>query len=145
MFYRLLFFLDTFDHDMLPTRNNAALLVDSLFLPAAEKGEAILIAWDDVTPVGAIFWPIQHHAYQSRWITAFGYGTYIDKAYRSRKVGTLLRNEAVRILKEKGVQKLLGVVLFKNEISVKASDRYGFVPYARLDLLDILSYPKIPA
>lgn len=137
MYLKLLTFLNRFDHDMLPTRKNAEWLTDNVFLPAAERGEPVLIAWDHDKPVGGIFWPIHQVPYDLRWVMAYGYGTYLDENYRSQRLGTEMRNRALEILKSKGVQKLLGMVILKNEVSVKASDRYGFVPFARMDLLDI--------
>lgn len=137
MYLKLLHFLARFEHDMLPTQKNAEWITDSIFMPAAQKGEPILIAWDDEKPVGGIFWPIHQVPYDTRWKMAYGYGTYLDETYRSQKLGTILRNSAMEILKSKGVEKLVGMVILKNEVSVKASDRYGFQPFARLDFLDI--------
>ncbi|MBF0491372.1 MAG: GNAT family N-acetyltransferase [Deltaproteobacteria bacterium] len=134
---KLLQHLDQFEHDILPSLENAEWMVDVLFLPAATREEGILIAWDKDKAVGAIFWAIQNLPYQMRFKTAYGYGTYVDPNYQNQKVGTLLRQKAIQALKKLGVQKLLGMVHFANEISVKASDRLGFKPHARLDLLDL--------
>jgi hypothetical protein len=103
MFLRLLQFLDQFDHDMIPLRENAEFMTDTVFMPAAERRDPILIAWDQKTPVGCLFWPVQ----------------------------------VLRILKEKGVEKLMGMVHLKNEVSIKASERMGFLPFARLELTSI--------
>ncbi len=137
MFLNLLKFLDQFENDVLPTEGNAELMVDTVFLPAAERGEPVLIAWEGDKPVGAIFWILQQLPYRSRWKTAYGWGTYLEEGYREKKIGTMLRDRAKKILKSKGVQKLMGMVILKNKASVKASDSYGFVPFARIDYLDI--------
>lgn len=137
LYLKLLQHLNQFEHDVLPTLENAEWMVDVLFLPAATREEGIFIAWDQDKPVGAIFWAIQHMPYQMRFKTAYGYGTYVDPHYQSQKVGTLLRQKAIQSLKKLGVQKLLGMVHFTNELSLKASDKFGFKPHARLDLLDL--------
>lgn len=137
MFLNLLKFLDPFDHDMMPTRSNAEWITDTLFLPSAERGEPILIAWDGSKAVGALFWLIQDFPYKARWRHATEYGIYVEEAYRGQKLGTQLREKGVKILRGKGVQKLFGMVNLKNEASLKASDKFGFRPFARLDILDI--------
>ena len=138
LFLKLLQFLDQFEHDMLPTLENAQKMTDQVFMPAATRREPILIAWDEEKPVGAIFWPIQNIPYSTRWKTAFGYGTYLDKEYRNKKLGTEMKRRAIEILKLLGVQKLLGTVLLKNEIAVKFCDHQDdYVPFARVDILHI--------
>ena len=37
------------------------------------------------------------------------------------------------ILKEKGVERAVGMVLLKNKLSVENCDHMGAIPYARLD------------
>lgn len=137
MFLNLLKFLDQFDNDMLPTLPNAEFVADNIFMPAALRGEPILIAWEGKKPVGALFWPVQQLPYEARWKTALGWGTYLEEGYRGLKIGTGLRKRGVKLLKTQGVQKLLGMPILKNLVSVKASDRFGFVPFARVDTLDI--------
>lgn len=137
LFLELLQFLDSFDNDMLPTLTNAELMADQVFMPAAAAGEPVLIAWEGKKPIGAVFWVLQKLPYQARWITAYGYGTYLKEGYRNQKLGTEIRNHALKILKAKGVQKLIGMVILKNKASLIASDRYGFVPFARIDFLEL--------
>lgn len=138
MFLNLLQFLDQFDHDMLPTEKNAAHMTDKVFMPAAARGEPILIAWDQGNPVGGLFWAVNLTLpYESRWKSAYGYGTYLKEGYRSKKIGTEMREMGFKILKEKGVEKLYGTVLFKNQVSVKANDRLGAIPMSRLDVFNI--------
>lgn len=138
MYLGLLQHLDQFDHEMLPTRANAEIMVDTVFLPAAEKGEPVMIAWDDGKPVGAIFWVIQSSPIlQMRYIFGVGHGTYLLEEYRNKKLGGLLRNKATQILKEKGAQRLLTMPHLKNEISLKASARQGYIPFMRIDIFDL--------
>lgn len=133
LFFKLLVYLDQFEHDMLPTRENAEFVVDNFLMPAAARGEPILIAWDEAKPVGGVFWVIQDLPYKSRWKMAFGYGTYVEEEYRSQKLGTKIRRMGFEILKEKGVDRLTGMVLLKNRLSVENCDNTGAIPIARLD------------
>lgn len=137
LFLKLLRFLDQFEHDMLPTQENADTMADLILMPAAKEGDPILIAWDGAQPAGALFWAVQKLPYAARWTTAYGYGTYIEEAYRSQRLGTLLRTQGIKILKDKKIQRLMTMVLLKNEISVKASDKMGWEPFARIELTDI--------
>ena len=137
MFLHLLEFLDQFEHDMLPTRGNAEFITHTVFMPAAARGEPILIAWDQNKPIGGIFWPVHQLPYEARWKMAYGYGTYLKEGYRNQKLGTQLRHRALKILRSLNVQRLMGMVHTKNKISLKASQGFGFVPFARLDLLNI--------
>lgn len=137
LFLKLLKFVDRFDNDILPTRKNAERMVDTVLLPAAARGEPILIAWEAVKPVGALFWAVQNLPYEVRWKTAYGYGTYIEESHRSQKIGTLLRKAGMKILKDKGVQRILGTTHLKNEVSIKANTRLGAIPFARVDYFEI--------
>ncbi|GEM_PF-5176649 len=137
LYLNLLKFLDQFEHDMLPTRENAEWITDATFLPAAMRGEAILIAWEGDKPIAGLFWPVQIIPYQCRWKMAFGYGIYIEESHRGKNLSTLLRKKAVEILKSKEVQKLIAMRHFKNKTSLAMSDRFGVIPFARVDLLDI--------
>ncbi len=142
MYLKLLLYVDQFDNDILPIRENAEFMTDTFFMPAAARGEPVLIAWDGTKPVGALFWPVQQLPYKTRWTAAYGYGTYIEDGYRGKKVGTLLREKGIRTLHEKGIQKLVGMVHYKNEISIKASDKMGWTPFARVELSDIKELAK---
>ena len=138
MYLALLQHLDQFDHDLLPSRVNAEVMVDTVFIPAAGKGEPVMIAWDQGRPVGAIFWVVQEPPIlQMRYVFAIGHGTYLLEEYRNKKVGGALRNLATQILKEKGAQRLLTMPHLKNEISLKASARQGYIPHMRIDILDL--------
>lgn len=133
LFLKFLEYLEKFEHDMLPTRDNAEWITDSLLMPAAEAGEPVLIAWDGEKPVGGMFWIIQHLPYKCRWKTAHGYGTFLEEKYRSQGLGTRMREMGNAILKEKGVERAVGMVLLKNKLSVENCDHMGAIPYARLD------------
>ncbi len=137
LFLKLINYLDPFGHDMLPTRKNATYMTDTLLMPAAERGEPVLIAWAGDKPIGAVFWVIQRPPYECRWSFAVGYGTFIEEGYRSKRIGTRLRRRGFEILKEKGVEKLLASVLLKNTLSVENCDRTGAKPLARIDLFDV--------
>lgn len=137
MFWQLLKSLDQYENDMLPTMENAAYMVDQVLMPAAMREEAVLLAWDNENPVGGIFWCIQAMPYTTRWKIAMGYGTYIEKEYRGQRVSSLLRNTAIKILQEFGVEKVIGMPHLKNEQSIKTWQHCGAQPYARIDLLDI--------
>ncbi len=137
LFMKLLNHLDQFESDMLPTQKNVDYMTDKVFMPAAARGEPVLIAWHGKRPVGAIFWIIPPLHYESRWKYAYGYGTFIEDEYRMKKIGTLLREAGLALLKKKQVKKLMGFVQLTNTISMKANDRLGSIPYARVDLLDI--------
>jgi GNAT superfamily N-acetyltransferase len=137
LFLKYLKFLDQFEHDLLPTRKNAEVMIDTVFLPAAKRGEPILIAWNGDEPIGVTFWVVQNLPYELRWKVAVGYGTYIEPKYRSKKLGTQLRKRGIEILKSLGVQRLLGAVHLKNTISVKANSGLGGIPWARMDLFKL--------
>lgn len=137
MHLKLLKFLEQFDHDALPTQKNVEYIIDNIIIPAIQNCDPILIAWHKDKPVGAIFWVILNSPLELKWKMAMGYGTYIEQAYRHQSVGSLLRKEGIRILKEKGVQKLIGMPHFANKVSLEASNKLGFKPYMRLDHLDI--------
>lgn len=133
LFFQMLQYLDQFDHDMLPTRENAEYMVDTFLMPAAERGEPVLIAWEGEKPVGGLFWIVQDLPYQSRWKMAYGYGTFLEEGYRDQGLGKKMRERGYTILKEKGVERITGMVLLKNELSVQNCAYMGAIPIARLD------------
>ena len=140
MFHHLLNFLDRFEHDMVPTKKNAEFMTDTFFMPAAARQEAILIAWDGSKPIGALFWPIQHHTYQMRWVTAYGYGTYLEEGYRGKKISRLLFQEAIKISKEKGVQRIIGFTLLENKRAQKVTEKTGFQCFGKMVFLGTEKY-----
>ena len=134
LFYKLLQYLDQFEHDMLPTRENAEWVTDALLMPAAVRGEPVLIAWKDSLPIGGLFWTIQDLPYQTRWKMSYGYGTFIEEGFRSQDIGSQLRQRGFQMLKEKGVERSVAMVLLKNKLSDKNLDLMGErVHIARLD------------
>lgn len=133
LFLKFLYYMDQFEHDMLPTRENAVFFADTYLMPAAARGEPVLIAWKEGRPIGGMFWVIQPLLYQGRWKMAYGYGTYIDEKYRSQGLGTEMRKKGFEILKALGVKRATGMVLFKNKLSVENCDHMGAIPYARMD------------
>ncbi len=137
MFLKLLQYLDQYQHDMLPTQENAEWMVDTLILPGALRGEGVLIAWQNKEPIGAVFWPIQHLPYQSRCKTAYGYGTYVDSAYRTSGLSKKLRAEAVSVLKAHDVKKVVGMTNVDNTISYESGKKFGFKDFAIVTILDI--------
>lgn len=134
LFHKLLQHLDQYDHDMLPTRENAEWVADTLLMPAAARGEPVLIAWKGDVPIGGLFWTIQDMPYQTRWKLSYGYGTFIEEGYRSQHIGTLLRQTGFKMLKERGVERSVAMVLLKNKVSDENLDHMGErVHIARLD------------
>src|SRR5262245_19265596 len=107
--------LDRFGFDMLPTRENAETMVDTVFLPSARNGDPILLAEKNGQTLGAIFWATLILPYASRWKAAFGYGTWVKKEFRRHGIATALRNEACRRLRTRGVQVVLGSVPHGNQ------------------------------
>jgi GNAT superfamily N-acetyltransferase len=140
MFFNLLKFLDPCEHDMLPTKENAEFMVDKFFVPAASRSEAILIAWDGSKPVGALFWPIQIPTYRSRWKTAYGYGTYLEEGYRGKRLSNALFQEAIKISKNKGVQRVIGTILEDNKRAQKVTEKLGFRCFGKMYYLDTENY-----
>ncbi len=137
LFLEYLQFVDQFESEALPTRKNAEWMTDQVFLPAASRGDPILVAREGDQVVGGLFWVIQQQPIETRWKSALGYATYIREEYRSKKAGSLLREEGLKILKGKGIERLFGAVHFGNKISIKASDRLGAKPYARIDIFEL--------
>lgn len=133
VFLKFLQYMDQFEHDMLPTRENAVFFTDTYLMPAAARGEPVLIAWKEGQAIGGMFWVVQPLLYQSRWKMAYGYGTYINEEYRSQGLGTEMRKKGFEILKALGVERATGMVLFKNKLSVANCDHMGAMPYARMD------------
>lgn len=136
-YFKLLKFLEQFEHDILPTPKNVEYIIDNIVLPGIQNKDPVLIAWHKNTPIGVLFWVTQNSPFEMRWRMALGYGTYIDDKYRHKSVGSLLRKEGIRILRAKGIQKLVGMPHFANKVSLEASNKLGFKPYMRMDHLDI--------
>lgn len=132
LFLNLLIYLDQYEHDILPIRENAEWFVDETFLPAAGRGEPVLIAWQDKKAVGALFWVIQDFPFQVRWKQAMGYGTYIDPDWRRQGVGKQLRQQGLKMLKELGVEVLLGMAHVDNRGGVESTIGKGFKHYANM-------------
>jgi hypothetical protein len=133
LFLRMLEHLDQFEHEMLPLRENAEWIADNFLMPAAERGEPVLIAWEGDRPVAGMFWTIQELPYRSRWKMSYGYGTFVEEGYRNGGLGTKMRKMGFGILKEKGVERATGMVLYANKQSLENWDHMGAIPYARLD------------
>jgi len=133
LFFQMLHYLEPFDHDMLPTRENAEYMVDTFLMPAAERGEPVLIAWENEKPVGGLFWVIQQLPYQSRWKMAYGYGTFLEEGYRAHGLGKKMREVGYAILKDKGIERITGMVLLKNKLSLENCEYMGAIPIARMD------------
>lgn len=131
-YLKLLQSLERYDHDILPTQDNAVHLVDDTFLPAARRGEPILIAWQGEQAVGAIFWVIQDSPLQLRWKQAVGYGTYVAPEWRRQKIGYRLRQAGFKVLKAKGVQVLFGVANAGNKGGLESTRHKGAIHYGTL-------------
>lgn len=129
LFLNYLHYIGEYGGDMLPTQENAEKLVDEVFLPAAARGEPILLAWAEgqAEPIAATFAVIQELPYKMRWRQAWGYGTYVDPDWRSRKVGTEIRRRAKEILKKKGVECVIGMAYEGNEIGLNSAEKDGTV------------------
>lgn len=137
LFLSLLRHLDQFEYDILPTRENAGYFVDQVFLPAAERGEAILLACHDEQPIGAIFCVIQTAPFELRWKQALGYGVYVEPAWRGRGLGHRLRQEAVTLLKAQGVQVLFEMAQLDNKAGLASISGEGSRPYAQMMRFDL--------
>ena len=114
-FLNLLEYLDEFGHDIPPYRENAEWLVDQVFLPAAARGEPVLLAWEGQTLVGALFWVIPAGPPRMRYKQAVGYGTYVDPDYRNRGVAKQLWAQGVELLRAQQVEILVGTVYKGNK------------------------------
>ena len=137
MVLKLLKHLDQFEHDMLPTVENAEWMVETLLMPSAARGEPILIAWKDDSALGMTAWPIQVLPYASRFTLAYGYGTYVEPGYRREGVATRLRQVAMRLLKDKGIERVMIAVALRNTPSLASCEALGALPFARVDMLSI--------
>lgn len=124
-------------HDLLPTRQNAAWFWDEIFFEAITRGDPVLLAFAGDQPVGALFWVVNYPPYEVRYRTATGWGTYVIPDLRRHGVATALRVEGTRILRDMGIEKLVGTVLVGNEASVAASRRHGLVDVAIVQSLSI--------
>jgi GNAT superfamily N-acetyltransferase len=113
LFLAMLKHLHQFGHDVPPTQENAEWFTDNVFLPAATKGDPVLIARINEAPVGAIFW-CRNPAMPGLEGSAFGYGTYVVAKYQRQGVGLALRTAAVECLKDLGVKRIIGAALKDN-------------------------------
>lgn len=127
-YLKLLSGLADYNYDVLPTQKNADHFTDKIFMPAASRGDPILIGWDGERPAGMIFWVVQNLPYEARWSHAFDYGIHVDPEYRRQKVGTKIWNAGIEILKAKGVERLLSGVSLRNEASLKGGQQLGLIP-----------------
>lgn len=118
------------NHDLAPTLENAQYIVQHNLIPAAERGEPVLIAYLGETIIGATFTTLPPPELEFRRKFAFGHGTWVTEYFRRRGVAAALM-EAVRVrLCELGVEVQRGQAALTNRVSLKTFERLGFVPYA---------------
>jgi GNAT superfamily N-acetyltransferase len=113
LFLAMLQHLAQWGHDMAPTRENADRFTRGMLLPAAHRRDPVLLVFhkhDLSEPIAAIFWV--RHPDDS---VCVGFGTYVKPEHQRRGVGTLLREAAVKRLRELGVKKVIGSALQGND------------------------------
>jgi GNAT superfamily N-acetyltransferase len=99
--------LEPFGFDIPATRQAAEHNTDAIFLPAAERGEGVLIARDpEGRWLGAVFWVITPTPCAD--VVAFGHGTVVRDDARRTGVGRALREAALARLTRAGVTRIVG-------------------------------------
>jgi len=135
LYLALLMHLAEFDAAVTATDAAAQWWVDHVFLPAAGRGEPVLIAREPAGPaIGGIFWPVGP---QPGPKIAFGYGTYVVPGWRRKGVGAALREAALLRLKGIGASLLVGCAHLNNEPGRQSLLSFGMMPAATLYYLKL--------
>lgn len=135
MYLEMLTDLQIYNIEMLATEDNARWMTENLFMPAAERGEGVLIAWVNDMPGAAIFWASAPLPLDYRRRTANGYGTYVRPEFRRAGLATKLRKAAAARLRALGFEAVVGQVERSNEPGREATRRAGFQTFALLERL----------
>jgi GNAT superfamily N-acetyltransferase len=115
----------------------AEAMVDRIMWPAAQAGEAVLLARIAGRLAGGIFW-VRDLNPESAWHgAAVAWGTYVRPEYRRRHLSVALRRAGLARLRELGVARMYGAFHEGNEAGRKSGAAWGFKPFQRLEVLDL--------
>lgn len=128
-FYELLKALENYEFDLLPTRHNARVIAEQHLIPAWERGEPILMAFEGEKIIGATFTTYASENLQFRARFAYGYGTWVHPEHRKQGVAKALLEHVRAMLREAGIKRQEGMALVNNDASICAFQKMGFVPH----------------
>lgn len=133
--------LDQYGFEVLPTERNAAHFVDSVFLPAAERGDPVLLAFEGEEAVGALFWVCDHGGQiDTRHKVCHGYGVQVNLPAPA-KAEELLMRVGVEMIREQGFEIVLAGVQNGDGSLAKPFKKLGFRPFAVCDKLTVEDVP----
>lgn len=118
---------------------NARAYYDKILAPAIKRGDPVLIAYYGFTDnaIGAIYWTTDQPPFKYTKRLATCHGICVSEDYRGQGVSNRLRAAAVKILKEKGVEELVGMVEEDNEAAYGSMLKFGYKKSAIVMTLDI--------
>lgn len=95
--------------EMTATLENATRLVDLILLPAAERGDAILLAYMDGILAGGLWWYRPDTVFEYKSVMMIG-STCVLPDFQRQGVGTRLRETGREILRALGAEYVCGVI-----------------------------------
>ncbi len=114
--------------DLLNTPRNIDVYYN-LGIRKAAEGDPCLIALSDGVPVAYVMWTGAPDVVDTKHKTINAIGSYTTPTHRNKLVATALREEALRITRERGYTKIVGPVQLNNARGVREfCETYGAWP-----------------
>lgn len=123
-FLGMLRYLDEQEFNILPTEENAAFMVDHVFMPAIIEGRGVFIGTDGQEPIAALFWIIDQSDFEMRVATATSFGQWVEKKYRGQGIVPEMAKHVSEFLKSNGVEQIFDMV--HTDEAAEASKQCGF-------------------
>ena len=109
------------------TKQNAEVFWLTTIAPAINSGDPIIVCEDNGNLVGLLVWvSVVSELFTFRHKYMFGYFTYVDIQHRGLGYSVAMRNKAIEIAKQVGIDRVIGSLDDGNGAGIGSAKRLGF-------------------
>tara|TARA_B100000212_G_scaffold341984_1_gene327007 strand:- start:24993 stop:25478 length:486 start_codon:yes stop_codon:yes gene_type:complete len=110
-----------FQHELVNNQHNIDFIYSTDIRPALVNDDPIVFGLEDGKSIGiSCISTCANQLYHLKSITAVGLFTYVEPEYRSQGVAYMMHQHCFNLLKEKGVERVIGEILNSNQDSINS-------------------------
>lgn len=137
IYMELLFHMDQFDYELLPTRSNAEFIIDNFIIPRISKDDPIYLGQSFDQIVAMIAWITLETPLETRYKQAHEQIIYVKPEFRKKGISSELRRIAKNHALKSDIDVIMTSPLVNNDLNKKINIEQGFKHFAKILMLKL--------